>query len=431
MLPTLLDDIRAARSSIHVSMFLWFHDQVGKEVAQAVIAKAREGVAVRVLLNIQKTAMGDPFSTGEKEMMALDPSMTEDPHDVKPMCQAMQGAGIEVVDTNIDYDHVPSALEPRLRSIAAQIRETIAVDDLHIDHRKIIVIDGRVGYSGGANIGVQYMYHEPFDPKKDAREEAETRKREGRPEPWWKWHDSLTRFEGPVVDELECHFHDRFVLDGGQDYAVAVVDHTQSAPFAQVPGSMQIASAKVFCNEPNDKQNEVRELYLRLIREATRSIFIENPYFYHPALIEALCDAKRQRPELDVTLVVPAKTWNDNGFALDAQQHEYARYLEHGIAVYEYQCHFNHLKLAVFDERWSIHGSTNGNFRSLEDDKDFELVVLVDDAPFACRVLERVRDADVSHSRRITNADLDHSIAGLRIRHRDPRTVLLMSRREL
>src|SRR4051812_35411538 len=90
ILPALLDDIRAARSSIHVSMFLWFRDQVGKEIAEAVIGKAREGIAVRVLLNIEKTAMGDPFSTGEKDVMKLDPSMTEDPHDVKPMCREMQ-----------------------------------------------------------------------------------------------------------------------------------------------------------------------------------------------------------------------------------------------------------------------------------------------------------------------------------------------------
>src|ERR1700712_387971 len=90
MLPALLEDIRAARASIHVSMFLWFRDQVGKEVAQAVISKAREGVRVRVLLNIEKTAMGDPFSTGEKEMMKADPAMTEDPPDVKPMCRDTQ-----------------------------------------------------------------------------------------------------------------------------------------------------------------------------------------------------------------------------------------------------------------------------------------------------------------------------------------------------
>ncbi|HKP62644.1 MAG TPA: phosphatidylserine/phosphatidylglycerophosphate/cardiolipin synthase family protein [Polyangiales bacterium] len=435
MLAAVLRDIDAARSSIHISMFLWFRDQVGKEVAEAVMRKAREGVAARVLLNVQKTAMGDPFSTGEKTVMKLDPSMKDDPHDVEPMCRELRDAGVEVVDTNIDYDHVSSSLEPRLRSIAAQIRDTIAIDDLHIDHRKLILIDGRIGYSGGANIGVQYMYHEPFDPKLDAHGEAEARIREQRPEPWLKWHDSLTRFVGPIVDDLEHHFHERFVLDGGQDYELSKVDHAETpqaiTSSSEACGSMEIASARVFCNEPNDRPNAVRELYVRMIREATRSIFIENPYLYHPAIVEALCEAKRARPDLEVTLVLPAGKWNDNSFAFDAQQHEYARYLEHGIAVHEYQCHFTHLKLAVFDDRWSIHGSTNGNFRSLEDDKDFELVVLVDSEPFARWIRQNVRDVDISHARAITHEDVHHALKGFRVRHRDPRTMLLYSRREL
>lgn len=435
MLPAILRDINSARSSIHISMFLWFRDQVGKEVAEAVIRKAREGVAVRVLLNVQKTAMGDPFSTGEKAVMKLDTSMKDDPHDVEPMCREMRDAGVEVVDTNIDYDHVPSHLQPRLRSIAAQIRETIAVDDLHVDHRKLILIDGRIGYSGGANIGVQYMYHEPFEPHVDAHAEAAARIQKQQSEPWLKWHDSLTRFVGPIVEDLEHHFNERFVLDGGNEYTLSTVDHSEIPPeiaaSCEACGAMEIASAEVFCNEPNDRPNAVRELYVRMIREATRSIFIENPYLYHPAIVDALCEAKRARPDLDVTLVLPAGKWNDNSFAFDAQQHEYARYLEHGISVYEYQCHFTHLKLAVFDERWSIHGSTNGNFRSLEDDKDFELVVLVDAAPFAAWIREHVQTVDVSHAQPITREEVHHALKGFRVRHRDPRTMLLYSRREL
>jgi phosphatidylserine/phosphatidylglycerophosphate/cardiolipin synthase-like enzyme len=105
--------------------------------------------------------------------------------------------------------------------------------------------------------------------------------------------------------------------------------------------------------------------------------------------------------------------------------------LEHGVHVLEYQNHFNHLKIAVFDERWSIHGSTNGNYRSLENDKDFELVVLVDDEPFARNILERVREVDIARSRRFTVADIHDAPGGFRIRHRDPRTMLLISRASL
>jgi phosphatidylserine/phosphatidylglycerophosphate/cardiolipin synthase-like enzyme len=107
------------------------------------------------------------------------------------------------------------------------------------------------------------------------------------------------------------------------------------------------------------------------------------------------------------------------------------RYLECGIEVYEYQNHFNHLKMAVFDERFSIHGSTNLNCRSLDDDKDFELVVLVDDEGLAQWVLENVRDVDRRNARRIGDADLHGTIAGLRRRVRDPRTLALLAKRVL
>jgi cardiolipin synthase len=431
ILPAVLEDVRAARCSLHISVFLWFRDPIGEELADLLCLKAREGVACRVLLNVDKTGMGDPFSTGEKEMMEHDPSVTHDPLDVKPMCQRLTDAGVEVVNTDIDYDKIIDGADPRLASVAAQIRSTIAIDELHIDHRKLLLIDDRIAYCGGANIGAQYLYHLPFDPNVDARHEGERRKQAGLPEPWWKWHDSWTRFEGPLTHRLEAYFHDRFVLDGGKDYALPGAPSGRPSP--PRPGAFSIESGRVevYANQPDNQPNAVRELYVRLVGEAKRSIFIENPYLYHPELVSALCQAKRRRPALEVTLILPAATWNDNSFAHDAQQYEYARLLEHGVQVREYQNHFNHLKMAVFDERWSIHGSTNGNYRSLENDKDFELVVLVDDEPLARDILRRVRDVDVPRSRAITVEAVHDAPGGFRIRHRDPRTLLLISRTSL
>jgi cardiolipin synthase A/B len=427
MLPSILADIRSAQATLHVSMFLWFRDPIGEEVADALIERAQQGVAVRVLINVQKTAMGDPFSTGEAEMMEHDPSVEHDPTDVTPLCERLRAGGVEVLDTNIDYDAKIAGLEPRLASIATQIADSIAIDDLHVDHRKLIVVDGRVAYCGGANIGAQYLYHVAFDPQKEARLEGEERRQQQLPEPWWKWHESLTRFEGPIARELDRAFHERFVLDGGRDFVLP--EGVEVAPATD--RGYAIREARMLCNAPSTEPNAVRELYLDLIRRSQRSIFIENPYLYHPALVDALCEAKRARPELAITLILPALEWNDNKFAQDAQQHEYARYIEHGIDVYEYQRHFTHVKIAVFDERYSIHGSTNGNFRSLEDDKDFELVVLVDDEPFAQHVLSALRDVDIRHSRQMTQADLDKPISGLRLRVRDPRTLYLISHRAL
>ena len=426
ILPALLSDIAAAERVIHLSIFLFFRDPIGWEVAEALASRARAGVDVRVLLNMEKTAMGDPFSTGEKEMMKHDPSVDYDPTDTKRLCELLTTAGARVQDTNIDYDaHVPSA-DARLVSIGSQIRSAIAIDELHIDHRKIVIIDGRIAWCGGANIGAQYLFHVPFDPEKDARQEGLERKLAQLPEPWWKWHDSLTRFEGPIALDLEAAFHDRWVLDGGEDYAPL-----EAVPARDAPSGQPVQRAESLCNEPNDQPNAVRELYLRLIAEAHSSIFIENPYLYQPQIVAALCAAKAKSPSLSVVLIVPAGRHNDNSFSQDAQEHEYERYLSCGIELYEYQNHFNHLKIAVFDERYSIHGSTNLNCRSLEDDKDFELVVLVDDPSFARVVLSRVRDVDRAHSRRIGEADLHEGMAGLRRRVRDPRTLLLLERRML
>ncbi len=426
ILPALLADIAAAERVIHVSIFLFFRDPIGNQIADALAAKAEAGLEVRVLLNIEKTGMGDPFSTGEKEMMEHDPNIDYDPTDVKPLCKRMTAAGVRVQDTNIDYDAEVAVNDPRLRSVARQIRGAIAIDDMHIDHRKLIVIDGRVAWCGGANIGAQYMFHVPFDPRKDAQEEGLERKLAQLPEPWWKWHDSLTRFEGPIVLELDAELHDRWVLDGGDDYPPLT-----ATPSTRPARGQAVASATVHCNAPNDEPNGVRELYLRLIRDAQRSIFIENPYLYQPEIVAALCAAKSARPALSIVLIVPSGRHNDNSFSQDAQEHEYERYLACGIELYEYRNHFNHLKMAVFDERYSIHGSTNLNCRSLENDKDFELVVLVDDEPFARSVLAQVRDVDLPHSHRIVEADLHGSIAGLRRRVRDPRTLAMLAKRLL
>jgi phosphatidylserine/phosphatidylglycerophosphate/cardiolipin synthase-like enzyme len=148
--------------------------------------------------------------------------------------------------------------------------------------------------------------------------------------------------------------------------------------------------------------------------------------------VDALCAARALRPELSIVLVLPSETHNDNSFAQDAQQHNYLRLLAAGVEIYEYLNHFNHLKLAVFDERFSIHGSTNLNYRSLEDNKDFELVVYIDDRRFALRNLREVRDVDVRYSRRITERDVHGFSAGaLRMRIRHPWTQLMLSRRVL
>jgi cardiolipin synthase A/B len=422
-LPALLADLERARTSIHVSMFLFFNDPIGQEVAEALCARARAGVTVRVLVNMGKTQMGDPFSTGEREMMRHDPTFREDALDVGALVERMRGAGVKVLDTNIDLDREPATGDPRLLDQARLIRETSRMDAAHVDHRKLVVVDGRVGYCGSANVGAQYLFRRAFDPRVEAKGEAARALQAGAPEPWWKWHDGLVRFEGPIVADLEACFRERWVLDGGDDYRPAP---PAGAGGDGVPRGVRLADATLFKNQPDSTPNPVRRLFLECIAAARDSIFIENPYVYHPAIIAALLAARRSRPSLQATLVLPGMAWNDSEFSQDAMQHHYAALLEAGVAVHEYQNHFTHLKLATFDERISIVGSPNLNFRSLEDDTDFEAAVRIEGEEFARKVNAEVRDVDVRHSRRIAKERLS-----FRERVRDPRTLLLVQRRLL
>src|SRR5512140_2954271 len=203
LLPVLLEDLDSATRTIHIAIFLFFDDPIGEEISNILGAKARAGVAVRVLLNVEKTDMGDPFGTGEKKMMKEDPSFARDPTDVSKMRQRLLDAGVAVVDTELDYAKIVETGEPELDALAAEIRKTVKVDALHVDHQKIVTIDGRVAYCGSANFGAQYQSRVPFDPAMDARDEAAAARKAGGPEPWWKWHDGLARFEGSIVYDLD------------------------------------------------------------------------------------------------------------------------------------------------------------------------------------------------------------------------------------
>src|SRR5450759_5156225 len=141
---------------------------------------------------------------------------------------------------------------------------------------------------------------------------------------------------------------------------------------------------------------------------------------------------ERARPLLHVTLIVPAGTWTPNKVTYDAQQHHYPAYIDAGLEVFEYQNHFNHLKLATFDMRWVIAGSANLNVRSLEDDKDFEACVLIESEELARDIDRKVRVKDIRWSRRIAPKDVKGpSLHALRVRVRGPRTLMMIAARQL
>ena len=380
LLPALLRDIAEARRSIHLSIFLFFRDPIGEEIAAALARKAAEGVQVRVLLNMAKTEMGDPFSTGEKRMIRHDPNVHYDPTDVEPALRVHaqerrpggrhehrlrprgEGRRCRGCDRSARRSATPSpsttctSITARSSSSTAGSRTAAARTSARSTCSTI-----------------------PSIRAKDSRVEAEERKKRGLPEPWWKWHDSLTRFEGPIAREIDAHFRDRWILDGGADYQPPETARRRAA------GEGRIAKAEVLLNEPNDQPNHVRERYVELIRGARESIFIENPYLYHPAIADALIAAKTARPSLRVDLVLPAR---DLERQLVRARRAAAPVLavprrgDRGLRVPEplQPPEDRRLRRPLLHPR--LH---NLNYRSLEDDKDFELVVCVEDEGLAQR----------------------------------------------
>ena len=235
-LPVMLADLAAARATIHISIFLFFNDPIGKEIERVLVDRARVGVKVRILVNLEKTAMGDPFSTGEEEMMEEDPDFPDDAMDVDALAQRLRASGVQVLDSNLDFDADPKTDDPKLCEQARLIKQTSRMDAAHVDHRKLITIDGRVAWCGSANFGAQYLFHIPFDPAIEAHAEADSARKEKSPEPWWKWHDGFVRFEGPVEREFDAYFRERWVLDGGDDYG-AVQTIGRAGPPSGIPST--------------------------------------------------------------------------------------------------------------------------------------------------------------------------------------------------
>jgi phosphatidylserine/phosphatidylglycerophosphate/cardiolipin synthase-like enzyme len=139
------------------------------------------------------------------------------------------------------------------------------VDAFHVDHRKIVTIDGRIAYCGSANFEAQYQYHRPFDPTKPAEDEADAARAAGEPEPCWR-------------------------LGGGADFVCLEADLGTS------PRGVRVRSARVLKNEPSSRTNEIREIFVERILSAQRTVFIENPFLYHPTIVEMLLAAKRACP---------------------------------------------------------------------------------------------------------------------------------------
>lgn len=321
-------DLRRASHSILLQYYIFSDDNIGKKISDILIEKARQGVSVKVIYD----HVGS-FSASNS------------------FFRRMQEAGIDT--------------HPFFRVTFPQLANRINWRN----HRKIVVIDGAIGYIGGMNIADRYVTGSETD---------------------HAWRDTHFRVEGDIVESLAYSFalDWNFMKKTPQLQPVKVVR----------PGFSNNLGMQLVNSGPTEPYDNLTLCFLKAISCAKKSIFIQTPYFLPTdTLLHALETAALSK--LDVRIVMPSKS--DSSMLCHASFSYITQCLRVGIKVYLYDPGMIHAKCMIIDDDFVTAGSTNFDFRSFEN--NFECNLLIYDR----EVNSKMRDIffnDLSHCRKLTLA---------------------------
>ena len=303
--------IRGAKNHINLETYIFDQDAVGIAFADLLIEKQRAGVAVHVMVDAVG-AISTPTS----------------------FFQRMRDAGIKLLEFNpVNPLKLVGPWEPN-----------------HRDHRKILVVDGRVAFTGGVNISSTYANSSMFRSK--GRKDAKT-----------GWRDTHIQVEGPAVAALQWEF-----LNNWEQQSAPELADVDFFPVLLPQGDQVL---RVVASEPDGDQ-EIFKSYILAIRLAKTSVHITSAYFVpDPQFLKALADAVARG--VDVKLVLPGQREND--LAYFAGHAYFAEMLGHGIRLYQLQHSVLHAKTAVIDSVWSTVGSANIDTRSFLHNYELNLVI--------------------------------------------------------
>jgi cardiolipin synthase len=286
---------------------------------------------------------------------------------------ARRGVKVNLVIDAMGSNKIPKEWVERLKAAGAQVGEFgrprwYTLEELNYrTHRKILVVDGTVGFTGGVGLDDQWL---------------------GNAEDQEHWRDMMVRFEGPVVRFMEGAFIENFIETHGP--VAPAVD----PPSAMLPGPLD--SAMVLRSSPTGGGSDLKRLYLLTIAAARRTLDICSPYFVTDESSDwSLAEARRRGVRIrilvegDLTDAKPVKY---------ASRYRYQHLMEQGIELYEYQPTMMHTKVMVADEAWSIVGSANFDNRSLE--LNDEMNVAISDRALAQRLLQDF-EQDLKSARRL------------------------------
>ncbi|HSS45109.1 MAG TPA: phospholipase D-like domain-containing protein [Thermoanaerobaculia bacterium] len=317
--------IESAREQVLVESYIWKDDETGHVFREALGRAAARGVAVRVLAD----AFGS-FATRAG------------------FWRGMRERGIEV---RLFHPLFPHPFFQPFR-----------------DHRKILVVDRRVAFTGGMNIGDEYGSS-----------------RAARTGPW---RDTHARVEGPAAWEMAIVFSEAWSHAGGSPLELPALE----------PSGGSGAAVLVLDSRPGRGHGETASVLSAIAGAARRRIWIVNAYFA-PRLRAVRILGEAVRRGADVRLLLPGRS--DVSLVRHAGHGHYAALLERGVRVFEYQAAILHAKTLVADDYVSLVGSTNLDFRSFHFNAECNLVIL--HGPTG-RTLSAAFEEDLLHSVEITPA---------------------------
>ncbi len=325
----LKEDIRNAKHFIHLQYYIIKKDEVFEEIAEILKQKAKEGVEVRVLYD----AMGCRSV-------------------FKKYWKSLNEAGIQTAEFFPGF----------FGKINLRIN--------YRNHRKIAVIDDKIGYVGGFNVAKEYI-------AKDDK--------------IGYWRDTHLRICGDAVLNL----HLRFIMDW--NYAAKENLFKTAKYFAVEPyESKEKCEIQIISSGPDSQLQNVRNNYLRLIAKAEKSIYIQTPYFIpDEAVLSALIIAIHSGVE--VHIMIPCK--RDHIFVYEATCSYVGELVREGAHCYTYDNGFLHAKTITVDDKVSICGTANMDIRSFS--LNFEVAAIVYDENKA-RAMRVLFEEDVKKSTKIT-----------------------------
>ncbi len=324
--PAMLKAIRGAKETINFETYIYWSGAIGKEFADALQERARAGVQVHVLLDW----------VGSQK---LDASLVDQ----------LKAAGVQV-----------QLYHPlRWYSLGRINNRT---------HRKLLVVDGKIGFTGGVGIADQWNGHAQ-DPE--------------------HWRDSHYRLEGPAVAQMQAAFLDNWIKTSGK-----VLSGESYFPPLQPVGDQM---AQVFTSSPSGGGDSMQLMYLLSITAAAKTIDLSAAYFVPDSLTRRALVAAMARG-VKLRIIVPGK-YIDSAVVRHASRADWGELLKAGASIYEFQPTMFHCKTIIVDSQLVSVGSTNFDNRSFRLNDEANLNVY--DKAFAKR-LEDVFEQDIKRSRQVT-----------------------------